>query len=90
MHLHSGSQQCRKLLFSIAHSDNRSGYCVGTDAATAIESVVVLLFYDNIRVFLGLVRGLWSIVSIMEYPDETINIREGMGTAVRNVTVFFT
>ena len=36
-------------------------------------------------VFLGLVRGLWSIVSIMEYPTETINIREGMGTAVRNV-----
>ena len=36
-------------------------------------------------VFLGLVRGLWSIVTIMEYPAETINIREGMGTAVRNV-----
>ena len=34
-------------------------------------------------VFIGLVRGLWSIVSIMEYPPKTINIREGMGT--RNV-----
>ena len=50
-----------------------------------MESVVVLLFYDSIRGVLGLVGGLWSIVSIMEYPAETINIREGMGTAVRNV-----
>ena len=50
-----------------------------------MESVVVLLFYDSIQGFLGLVRGLWSIVSIMEYPAETINICEGMGTAVQNV-----
>ena len=32
-----------------------------------------------------MVRGLLSIVSIIEYPAETFNIREGMGTAVRNV-----
>ena len=42
---------------------------------TAKESIVVLLFYDNIRGFLGIVRGLLSIISItMEYPAETINI----------------
>ena len=50
-----------------------------------MESIVVLLFYATYRVFLGLVRGLWSIVSIMEYLAKTINICEGMGTAVRNV-----